>query len=276
MNDICRMVARTLLSEIGPWGERCALFGGLIPGLLAPTPPALLAPHIGTRDVDLALRIATLEDEREMYRTLRQNLTRIGLQQSSETSFEWRRSVEGIGIVVELFVPVDDPAQGGKVQRKPIEQSGSGLTALGIYGLELIERDIEIIPDEGPLLDGLGIKSVNLRVCGPAVLLALKAWALTDRNKTKDGYDVVWMLKALGPDAIAARFRDAELHQTEFGIQALTKLEACFASPDHTGPMGWVIESGFEPEEAARERRDAVGLVQEFISGIQISEDSDG
>lgn len=269
MNDICRMVARTLLSEIGPWGERCALFGGLVPGLLVPEPLPFLAPHIGTRDVDLALRIAALGDEREMYRTLKKNLARLGLRQSSEASFEWRRSVESVEVTVELFVPVDSPSQGGKVQRKPIEQSGSGLTALGIYGLELIERDIEIVPDEGPLLDGLGIKSVNLRVCGPAMLLALKAWALSDRNKTKDGYDVIWILKALGPGAIAARFRDAGLHQTEFGTQAIAKLEDCFSSPDHTGPIGWITEAGFETDKAARERRDAVGLVREFIASVR-------
>lgn len=270
MNDICRMVARTLLSEIGPWGERCALFGGLIPGLLVPAPLPPLSPHIGTRDVDLALRIAALGDEREMYRTLKGNLSKLGLRQSSDTSFEWRRSVEGVEVVVELFVPVDDPAQGGRVQRKPIEQSGSGLTALGIYGLELIERDIEIVLDEGPLLDELGIKAVPLRVCGPAMLLALKAWALTERNKTKDGYDVVWMLQALGPEVIAARFRDAGLHQTEFGAGAIARLEDCFASPSHTGPVGWITESGFESEEAARQRRDAVGLVREFIAGVRV------
>lgn len=98
MNGICRMVARTLLSEIGPWGERCALFGGLIPGLLVPDPPAFLASHIGTQDVDLAIRIAALNDEREMYRTLKANLSRIGFRQS-QPSFAWHRSVEGVEVV---------------------------------------------------------------------------------------------------------------------------------------------------------------------------------
>lgn len=269
MNEVCRAVARTLMSEIGPWGERCALFGGLVPGLLVPQTPPELAPHIGTRDVDLALRIAALGDEHEMYRTLKQNLAQIGFSQSSGKSFEWRRSVEGVEVVVELFVPVDDPAQGGKVQRKPIEQSGSGLTALGIYGLEFIERDLEIVPDEGPLLDDRGIKRVNLRVCGSAMLLALKAWALTDRNKSKDGYDVVWMLKALGPQTIAQRFRAADLHETDFGTEALARLEACFSTPEHTGPIGWISESFFESDEAAREKRDAVGLVREFLAGVR-------
>ncbi|RYZ90500.1 MAG: hypothetical protein EOP06_07840, partial [Proteobacteria bacterium] len=226
LEETSRMVARTVMSEIGPWGERCALFGGMVPGLLIQEPPSGLATHIGTRDVDLALRIAALGDEREMYRTLKHNLTKIGLRQSSDPSFEWRRAItpEGltptpndpeagnINVVVELFVPVDNPEQFGKIQRKPIEQSGSNLTALGIYGLEFIERDYEIVTDEGPLLDGLGIKKVDLRVCGPAMLLALKAWALKERNKTKDGYDIVWTLKALGPEALAARFRDAKIH----------------------------------------------------------------
>ena len=65
MNVICRIVARTLMSEIGPWGERCALFGGIVPGLLVPETEGTLAPHIGTQDIDLALRIAALSDDQE-------------------------------------------------------------------------------------------------------------------------------------------------------------------------------------------------------------------
>ena len=264
MNEICRMVARTLLSEIGPWGGRCALFGGLVPGILVPNPPLSLAPHIGTRDVDLALRVAALSDDREMYRTLKANLKEIGLKQS-EASFRWQREVEGVSVEVELFVPVSDPEQFGKIQKKPIEQSGSSLTALGVFGLEWIESDLQIISDEGPLLDGRGIKRVDLRICGPAMLLALKAWALTERNKAKDGYDVVWMLKALGPDAIAARFRESGIGNSSFGVEALSKLESCFSTYQHTGPQGWITESAFDSTDSARQARDAVGIVREFV-----------
>lgn len=263
--EVCRMVARSLFSEIGPWGNHCALFGGLIPGLLIPTPEEPLQPHIGTRDVDLAIRVATIGNEQEMYRTLKNNLTTLQLKQTNDRTFEWKRTVEGFEVIVELFVPVDTPEQGGKIQRKPIEKSGSGLTALGIYGLELIERDIQEIEDEGPLLDGKGIKNVRLRICGPAMLLALKAWALNDRNKTKDGYDVVWILKAYGPEAIASRFQAIGLPETDFGNQALTYLAECFHSHEHTGPIGWVVESQFSGEERSLEMREAAGVVQEFL-----------
>lgn len=77
------------------------------------------------------------------------------------------------------------------------------------------------------------------------------------------------MLKAVGPDAVAARFRDARLLYTRFGFQAIERLGECFSSPAHTGPRGWLEESGFEDDEAAREARDAVALVGEFIAGVR-------
>lgn len=263
--EICRMVVRSLVSEIGPWGNRCAFFGGLIPGLLVPVPQEPLSPHIGTRDIDLAIRVAAIGDEQEMYRTLKNNLATLQLVQTSDRTFEWKRMVEGFEVIVELFVPVGDPSQGGRIQKKPIEQGGSTLTALGIYGLDLIERDIQEIEDEGPLLDGKGVKKVTLRVCGPAILMGLKAWALHDRNKSKDGYDVVWILKAYGPDAVAARFRSAGLHETGFGQQAITFLKESFETYEHTGPVGWAVESQFQGDERIREMREATGIVREFV-----------
>ena len=150
--EICRMVARSLTAEIGPWGNHCAFFGGLVPGLLIPEPQEPLLPHIGTRDVDLAIRIAAIGNEKDLYRTLKNNLASLNLVQTSDrtlencsgnlSNFEWKRTVEGFEVIVELFVPVDTPEQGGRIQKKPIENSGSGLTALGIYGLELIENAV--------------------------------------------------------------------------------------------------------------------------------------
>jgi hypothetical protein len=95
--------------------------------------------------------------------------------------------------------------------------------------------------------------------------VALKAWALQDRNKTKDGYDVVWILKAYSPEAIATRFRFAGLHETDFGKQALTFLGECFRTHEHTGPVGWAVESQYVGDERVREMREAAGIVQEFV-----------
>ena len=101
--EVCRMVARSLVAEIGPWGNHCAFIGGLVPGLLLPDPGEDLAPHIGTRDVDLALRVAAIGDDAEMYRTLKNNLSALQLVQTSDRTFEWKRMVEGFEVIVELF-----------------------------------------------------------------------------------------------------------------------------------------------------------------------------
>ena len=112
----CRMAARSLFAEIGPWGDRCALFGGLIPGFLMPEPKTSLMPHIGTRDVNL----------------------------------------------------------------------------------------------------------VN-------------------------------------------RFRDAGLHETNFGKEALIFLQESFDHHEKTGPAGWAVESQFDGDERIREMREAAGIVREFV-----------
>ncbi len=263
------MVARSLFAEIGPWGGQCALFGGLTPGILVPEPPEPLAPHIGTRDVDLAIQIAAVGDEGEMYRTLKNNLSALGLKQASNRTFEWQRTIDGFDVLVELFVPVSDPLQAGKIQKKPIDQGGSGLTALGIFGLDHIGKDLVEVDDEGPLLDGKGVKKVTLRLCGPAMLVALKAWALTERSKSKDGYDVVWMLKAYRPKPVAARFFAAGLHETKFGGQALNRLEEIFKTYERTGPGGWADESGFVGDERVREMREASAIVNEFVVAVK-------
>jgi hypothetical protein len=262
--EVCRLVARSLIAEIGPWGDRCALFGGFVPGILLPQPTEPLLPHIGTRDIDLAIRVAAPGDE-ELYRTLKNNLTALQLKQSPDKSFEWTRTIDRVEAKVELFVPVVDTDQGGKIQRKPTEQSGSGLTALGIYGLDLIERDLVEVEDEGPLLDGKGVKRVTLRICGPTMLLALKAWAIHERTKSKDGYDIVWLLKAYGSDKLSRRYREIGLQETDFGRRALDFLSEHFHTHEHTGPAGWVTESEFEEQERERETRDAHGIVNEFL-----------
>lgn len=167
------------------------------------------------------------------------------------------------------LLPVAEPEQGGKIQRKPIGKSGSGLTALGIYGLELIEQDLVVQEDEGPLLDSRGIKNVPIRFCGLGVLIGLKAWALRERTKTKDGYDIVWLLKAKGLEEVAQHFVDKGLHQLDFGTTALEILEECFKTHEHTGPVGWITESEFDEEQAAVESRLASGLVLEFANLVR-------
>jgi hypothetical protein len=100
------------------------------------------------------------------------------------------------------------------------------------------------------------------------MLLALKAWAIHERTKSKDGYDIVWLLKANGPDKLSRRYREIGLHETDFGKVALDYLSEHFRTREHTGPAGWVSESGFSGDEREREARDAHGIVNDFLRRV--------
>lgn len=262
---ICLKIVRSINAESGVWGPNCVVIGGLVPALLDIEPPEGLKQHIGTTDVDLGIQVAALADEPNLYRTLKSVLTKLKFKQTQhEPSFAWTREVDGFMAKVELFCPVSDQSDAGTILKKPFEKSGSGLTALGVYGLENLTKDLVVIESEGDLLDDVGVKKVPISVCGPAMLMVLKAWALKERTKLKDGYDVVWLLKALGPDVLARKYLGAELDQSETGARALGFLEESFSSIEHTGPVGWVAESGFVGEAAVLQKREAVGLVNEF------------
>jgi hypothetical protein len=267
--EACLMVARSLFAEIGPWGNKCALIGGLLPSLLVPDYPDDLDPHIGTTDVDLAIRVATTEDDPELYRTLKRNFLDMGLTQNSQRPIEWNGKVGDFNIIIELFAPSRAGDTAGRSQNNPIEQCGSGLKALAIDGLEYIERDIITVTSTGPLMNDKGIKDVELRICGTAMLICLKGWALKQRTKPKDGYDVVWLLKAQSPRKLAEHFLSTGLQETEFGQKALDYLLETFESIEHTGPKGWSLESKFEGDEAVMQRRDAVALVADFVSRVR-------
>lgn len=263
--EICKRVVRSINAESGVWGPKCVVIGGLVPSLLGIEPHEGLQPHLGTTDVDFGVQVAALADEAELYRTLKSVLLKLGFKQTGgEPSFAWTREIDHFPAKIELFCSVGNQSEGGRIQKKPFSQPGSGLTALGIYGLDLIAKDVIKLDDEGPLLDNQGVKKVSISVCGPAMFMLLKGWALHERSKDKDGYDVVWVLRALGAEKVAAKFNEAGLHQHNAGILALEFLSSAFESSAHTGPNGWVATSGFVLDEREREKREAVGIVAEF------------
>ena len=58
----CERALLTLLGDLGPWGERIYLAGGLAPRYLVGQLPEGAAAHVGTTDVDLVIGLA-LGDE---------------------------------------------------------------------------------------------------------------------------------------------------------------------------------------------------------------------
>lgn len=70
----CEKALRTILTNIGPWGTRLFLIGGMTPRYLVGSVPQEMGEHIGSTDLDIVVDVSLATEEAEAYRTLQQNL----------------------------------------------------------------------------------------------------------------------------------------------------------------------------------------------------------
>jgi hypothetical protein len=210
--EACEKALRTILTKIGPWGGRIFLIGGMTPRYLIGNAPVDVKEHIGTTDLDIVVGVSVTTEEEELYRTLQNNLKDAGFapaidpETKQEQTFRWTRDVDGIGVFLEFFCPVGDgPA--GRALRNPGKQIGSKISAMRMPGAELAALDHFVVVLSGETLDHGGIQEgVEARVANLLPFLVLKSFALEERDKDKDSYDIVWILNAFagGPEAAVA------------------------------------------------------------------------
>ncbi len=275
--EACEKALRTLLAHIGPWGDRIVLFGGLAPVYLVPEPPTDMEPHVGSTDLDVVVGVTITDDSDEAYRTLQRNLRDSGFSPSrdpdsgAERSYAWQRSVDGINVVIEFFCPVAPDGQPGRLRRNPRSSVGSHISAIQLRGAELAGQDCIQVHLSGDTLDEGGSRDVNLFVANLLPFVVLKAFALSERVKEKDAYDVVWALSAAegGPEGAARMTRRSPISghaETQAGIEALRE---AFRETGSTGPSLYArffLGPAGSPDQRDRLRRYAQGTVAKFLS----------
>lgn len=106
-------------------------------------------------------------------------------------------------------------------------------------------------------------------VAGVASWLCLKSDAIMRRSKSKDSYDVVWLIAGLGPDEAARRVLISPLLGGELASQMMDQLERLaeqFQDIESVGPRSYAdfLRSG-NPE---RDQRYAIGAVTEFWAAL--------
>ena len=84
-------------------------------------------------------------------------------------------------------------------------------------------------------LDG-DVAAREVRVCGPAAFVVLKALAFANRGKEKDAYDLAYVVRNAegGPEGVAARF--AVFGDHAGARRAIGVLQADFSSERSAGP----------------------------------------
>ncbi len=227
---------RSVLLEIGQllgsYRGKFVVIGGAVPWLLLDNPQMR---HIGSLDVDLSLDPVALEDGE--YAMLVETLLRRGYRQAEDLrKFQLVREVPvddggpAINIVVDFLMPRD------AVVEKRETPLVAGFAVQKASGADLALRYAKIIEIAGVMPLG-GENRVEIAVASVPALLAMKGFALNNRQKEKDAYDVYYCIRnyAGGPEALAADCR-LLLDQPE-AVEGFKYLAAKFESRESVGPV---------------------------------------
>lgn len=275
----CEKALRTILTNVGPWGSRLFLIGGMTPRYLVGTVPREMKEHIGSTDLDIVVGVTLATEEAEAYRTLQQNLRAAqfapsrNVETGQEETFRWERTVDRVRVLLEFFCPVGD-GQPGQLLRNPGQNVGSRISAVRTRGAELAGLDHFEVTLSGELLDHGGIQpGIVARIGNLLPFLVLKAFAINERNKSKDSYDLVWTLSAYkaGPRSCVETIAQSPVLKHPDVPQAIRHLRTHFETPNHRGPSQYATFelTDDDEDERARLRRFAHGTLAEFLQAWQ-------
>lgn len=266
--DLYERTLVTLIGNVGPWSDRLYLVGGLVPRYLVEGEQGRVQAHVGTNDLDIAVRLALKPDDHEAYSTLTQNLKKSGFERSRD-SFRWIRA-EG-GQVLEFLSERDDVAAGSSFPLR-VEGVGSEMSALCTRGVLTATEDFVVRKIRVERLGGGGISEVEVRIANILPFVALKVMAFQDRHKNKDAYDIVFTLQNMagGPRSIGERTRSSIVAGHRFVTEAVQMLGARFSDPSADGPTAYAQFRRFSGtvSEQRELRLIAVKTVTEFVSGF--------
>lgn len=265
----CEAVLLELLQILGEFRQAIVLVGGSVPPVLAPN---AVARHVGTRDIDLALNIQSVPQA--TYARFRETLLRHGYEEGRQP-FMFFRGVEATpGEIVQVEVDFLAGEYGG-TGKSHRTQRFDDVMPRKARGCDLAFDDYIELELSGELPGG-GRVTHQVKVAGAVSFLVMKSFALADRLKAKDAYDINFVISNYpgGLEALVAAF-EPHLHR---GLvkEGLSCLRRQFESVGHSGPHRVAeFEELDDREEIARLRRDAYERVSRFLAMV-LPQDKDG
>lgn len=236
-----------LATALGAYREDIVLVGGWVPYFLVHGNQKTFqsdslqadafqsAFHIGSLDIDLAFNIRTIRKPR--YQAISRILEQRGYRSRGAGSpFSFVRETRTPkGIPIEIQVDFLAPEYGGTGKRRR-HQRVQGLLAHKARGCDLsfehfLDREIE-----APLPEG-GITKARIRMADVLPCLAMKAFALGDRLKEKDAYDIYMVCKHYpgSPESIAQAVKPYVVNKLV--REALAILNDRFSRLEAMGPV---------------------------------------
>jgi hypothetical protein len=227
----CRSVLVEAFTVLGRHRRHLVLVGGWVPSLLMPS-----AGHIGSIDVDLA--IDSRQIPAHLYETIGNDLRRAGYRTTDlPNRFEREVQIGGRTFTVRLDLITREyghPPDGGTheiIQGMPVWRS---------RGVDIaLDHSSEMVVS-GTLPEG-GDNEVRISVAVITAFLVMKGFALDDRKKEKDAYDIYFCLAKYpgGIDGLAKEFQP--LMDNGLVQESLSKICGKFRTIDSIGPV-WAAQ----------------------------------
>lgn len=250
---------------LGAHRDAIVVIGGAVPSLLMKD-----RGHIGTLDIDLDLDPEKLADHG--YADLVEKLLAAGYERGLEgmKPFQIRRTVDlrdggtPVVVIVDLLMP-----KGAKTQkhRPPLIQ---GLRVQEADGGDVALRHNLMLQIEGTMPDGRRNR-VEMLVASIPALLVMKGYALVQRDKKKDAYDIYFSVRNYpdGLDMLIAQCRP--LLDDPVAREGLGNIATKFDRADGFGPttvrmfLDGAPPEGMTPEQV---QEDAFRQVRALMQGL--------
>lgn len=244
--------------------EDClVLVGGWIPDLLLPKGEE---PHVGSIDVDLALDAEKLAEGQ--YAELLKALLNTRRYKQADEPFKLHAEVDLEDGQPPVRVDVDFLKSPEAKTKKNKPALTTGFRPLDASGCNAAFEHPELVVITGKMIKGQ-TNRVQFRVASIADFLVMKCYALANRDKPKDAYDLCFCLDNYpgGLKELAANWKKRA--DKKDIIKAIEILKEKFATVDSYG-TGQVVEfyNSANAEEQERQARRAYELVHQFLKLI--------
>ena len=270
-DDRTTVAVKSVLIEIGQilgsYRGRFAVIGGAVPWLLLNESDMQ---HIGTLDVDLSLDAEALGDGE--YAQLVESLLSQGYHQSERRRrFQLVRTVpardggDDIDIIVDFLMPRDATIA------KNTPPLVADFAVQRADGADLALRFYQLVAIDGDMPDG-GRNRVQIAVASIPALLAMKGYAIANRSKPKDAYDIYYSIRNF-PGGIEALVAATEpLLGSETARTGYLHVSDKFRHSDDFGPTRvrqFVDRPKMLEERTADQwQQDAFGQVDAWLSAL--------
>lgn len=213
-----------VMNVLGAFKDHLVIVGGWVPELTYPDQN-----HIGSIDVDLAVSPDATDDN--VYQTIFARLKQNSYSLNTPPTHFIRQLPDNktevkVDLISGEYVNDDDKQRLVRVNELQLNT---------LRGIDLAfehSREIEIT---GKMPDG-SQNTVRARVVIPEAFILIKAFALSERLKEKDAYDIAFVLANYRPNIVAMAETLSPIVSSGLGLEAITILREKFATLESIGP----------------------------------------